>query len=144
MKIIPTLLIAISLILSCQQNPDELIKGVWHYVDKKPPKPTLTKMTEISESGEEKIIDLEKEYPTMNELHFFLTFKNNSLTQNKFGLKLTTEFNIKDNIIYLDKKPFFKIIKLTEKELIVQRIDSGNQTKYDKVESDSPLLKLAE
>ncbi len=144
MKIIPALLIIFSLLLSCQQNQDELIKGVWHYVDKNPPKPTLKKMTEISENGEVKTINLEKENPTMDELHFFLTFKNNSLTQNKFGLKLTTEFNIKNNIIHLDNKPFFKIIKLTEKELIVERIDSGNQKKYDKVESGSPLLKLAE
>ena len=144
MKIIYTLFFSVCFILSCQQNQKESINGVWHYVDKNPPKPTLNKMTEISENGEVKTINLEKEYDKMDELHFFLTFKNDSLTQNKFGLKLKTEFYVKENLIYLDKKPFFKLIKLTDKELIIERVDSGNQTKYDKVESGSPLLKLAE
>ncbi|MBR9847252.1 MAG: hypothetical protein GYB35_14645 [Algicola sp.] len=57
---------------------------------------------------------------------------------------MKTEFYVKENLIYLDKKPFFKLIKLTDKELIIERVDSGNQTKYDKVESGSPLIKLAE
>ncbi len=144
MRLLLTSLLSISLLLSCQQKPDMLIQGVWHYVDTNPPKPTITKMTEQTESGAIRVIDLEKSAPDLEELHFFLTFKDGQLTQNKFGLKLTTTFKLEDNIILLDDEPFFKILKLTKDVLKVQRIDSGNATTYNKVESDSALLKMAE
>ena len=144
MRIISCLLITISLLLSCQQSNDERILGVWHYVDKNPPKPTITEVTEVYENGETKVVDLDEKYPTLDELHFFLTFAGDSLTQNKFGLKLTTKFRLEQDTIVLNDDPFFKIVMLNDKILIVERLDSGTRTKYDRVEPGSPLLKLAE
>ncbi|WP_040254755.1 hypothetical protein [Psychroserpens mesophilus] len=144
--IIALFLIANCLIASCQKKQTDLIKGVWHFTDKNAPKSNIKTLTEETENGEIKTINLEKEYEETGSLNFFLTFENETLTQKMFGLKLTNEFIIKDDLIYLgeDDKPFFKIIKLNKKVLIVERIDSGRQTKYGKLSSDSPLLKLSE
>ncbi len=139
------LVIAIVSMSYGQNKQIDLLQGVWHFTDVTAPKPHITTLTDETENGDTILIDVQKEYEKTGSMNFFLTFKDHRLTQKTFGLKLVSTIEIKDNFIYLgtSEKPFFKIKKLNKTMLVVERVDSGEKTRYSRLAADSPLLELS-